>query len=225
MPKIRVHSLAHVHYQHPDLKTATQFLTDFGFRETQRTSNPTRIYYRGSGTQPYVYVAEQSPDSDRHFLGATWNVESAHDLDIAASLQCSVTGVVNSGGPGGGSEVTLKDPVGFAVSFIHGQKLAEELPHDVQRQETNFPDHKPRLGRFLRFQHGPSDVHKLGHYGIMVPQAKFAEVVAFYQDLINLVDSDTNFNLETGEDQLKFMHIDKGKEYSDHHVCPHHLSA
>jgi hypothetical protein len=59
----------------------------------------------------------------------------------------------------------------------------------------------------------------------MVPQAKFTEVLAFYQDLINLVDSDTTFNPETGEDQLKFMHIDKGKEYSDHHVCPPHLSA
>jgi hypothetical protein len=218
MPKVRVHSLAHVHYQHPDLQAETQFLVDFGFRETQRTSNPTRVYYRGFGTQPYIYVAEQSPDSERHFMGATWNVESAHDLDVAASLECAVTGVVKNEGPGGGSVVTLKDPVGFAVSFIHGQKLLPELPRTTQDQEINFPDRKPRLGRFHRFQHGPSDVHKLGHYGLMVPRAKFAEVVAFYQDLINIVDSDTNFNPETGEDQLKFMHIHKGKEYSDHHV-------
>jgi hypothetical protein len=39
-----------------------------------------------------------------------------------------VTGVANSESPGGGSEVTLKDPVGFAVSFIYGQTLAAELP-------------------------------------------------------------------------------------------------
>lgn len=62
--------------------------------------------------------------------------------------------------------VTLKDPVGFAVSFIHGQKLPLELPHTTQDQEINFPDRKPRLGE----------------YGLIVPPAKFAEVVAFSQD-------------------------------------------
>jgi hypothetical protein len=61
-------------------------------------------------------------------MGATWNVEPAHDLDIAASLECAVTGVVKNDRPSGGSVVTLKGPVGFAVSFIHGQKPAPELP-------------------------------------------------------------------------------------------------
>jgi hypothetical protein len=219
MPKIRVHSLAHVHYQHPDLESETRFLTDFGFKEVERVTNPTRVYYRGFGTQPYIYVAEQSPDSDRHFVGATWNVESAQDLAVAAGLPCAITGILKNEGPGGGSVVTLKDPVDFAVSFMHGQKQVPELPRTTRGEEVNFPDRKPRLGRFHRFEQGPSDVHKLGHYGFMVPQAKFAEVVSFYQDLMNVVDSDTNFNPETGEDQLKFMHIDKGKEYSDHHVC------
>jgi hypothetical protein len=32
------------------LQAETQFLVDFDFRETQRTSNPTRVYYRGFGT-------------------------------------------------------------------------------------------------------------------------------------------------------------------------------
>jgi hypothetical protein len=84
-------------------------------------------------------------------MGATWNVEPAHDLDIPASLECAVTGVVKNDRPSGGSVVTLKGPVGFAVSFIHGQKPAPELPCTTQ-------------------------------------------------------------------DRLKFMHIDEGKEYSDHHV-------
>src|SRR6202035_789777 len=88
-----------------------------------------------------------------------------------------------------GSEVTLKGPVGFAVSFIYGQTLVAELP-TMSKAERLIS----MTGNFVL--EGSSDlntdramfIHKLGHYGIMVLQAKFAEVVDFYQDLINLVD-------------------------------------
>jgi len=65
--KIRVSSLVYVHYQHPDLNQALAFFDDFGMIEKQRLDNKT--YLRGYGTQPYIYIAEYSPDGKRHLIG------------------------------------------------------------------------------------------------------------------------------------------------------------
>lgn len=217
-PKIQVDCLANVSYQHPDIAKAHQFLCDFGLKEVHRSENPTRIYYRGFGSQPYLYKAEQSPDASRHFLGATWLVKSRAELDIAAALPTAITSVVGHDGPGGGETVTVTDPLGFPVHFIHGQTLLPALPHSHDQRPTNFADEKKRFGVFQRFRQGPSEVHKLGHYGHAVPQDRLAEMVKFYTSIMNLAVSDAVYDPQSGADETVFFHIDKGLEWSDHHV-------
>ena len=56
-PQVQINRLASVHYLHPDLVKAHQFLLDFGMTVVERSE--TKIYYRGYGIDPYVYVAEQ----------------------------------------------------------------------------------------------------------------------------------------------------------------------
>jgi hypothetical protein len=220
--KIKVLRLAHVHYQHPDLDKAASFLEDFGLIENNRT--PSRIYYRGIGVQPYIYVAEKSPDSQRHFLGGTWVVESAKDLQKAASHPGS-SEIKPNDGPGGGQVVTIVDPNGFNVSFIHGQTFRNDNPEDLSyiREEavgiaSNTSLQKPRKGNFRRFKQGASPVAKLGHYGYMVPEENYQRTMDWYTSIMNLKPTDAIYNPETGEDETCFNHIDLGETFTDHHV-------
>lgn len=225
--KVKVIRLAHVVYQHPDLEKALSFLFDFGFVEEHRTAN--RVYLRGYGIQPFVYVVEQSPDDRRHFIGGYWVVDTFGDLEKAASNPGAST-IQDSEAPGGGKVVTVTDPNGFTVGFVHGQKLREsdavhghlELEHDPL---FNTIDNKPRRGVFRRFKQGPSPVHKLGHYGFVVPASKFESTLSWYLSLINLKPSDIVFNPETGKDETIFNHIDLGQTYTDHHVRRNELGG
>ncbi|KIW10921.1 hypothetical protein PV08_10220 [Exophiala spinifera] len=215
--KVRVIRLAHVVYQHPDLDRALKFLFDFGLVEEHRTD--TRVYLRGYGVQPFIYVAEKSPDSKRHFLGGFWAVESEEEFKKAASKP-NASSVQNIDGPGGGKFVTIDDPHGFKVGFVYGQKLRKaDRPPPLEKTEPVFngAEEKPRLGAWRRFQRGASPVHKLGHYGFMVPASTFESSRDWYTDLMNLKASDAVFDPRTGKDETCFLHIDLGSEYTDHH--------
>ncbi|KAL4861561.1 hypothetical protein BDV12DRAFT_203881 [Aspergillus spectabilis] len=216
--KINVVRLGFVHYQHPDLEKIDRFLVDFGLI---KVSQGKRSYYRGYGVDPYIYVAEQSPNGTRAFVSAAWVVESAQDLEVAAALP-NASAVENNEGPGGGQIVSLKDPNNFIVSFIYGQKLREKEPQAsfARHSRENAPNlalKKQRRGDFRRFNKGPSLVHKLGHYGFIVPKNKYRPTYDFYMSLINLKPSDAVYDPATGEDKTCFIHIDRGEEFSDHH--------
>lgn len=219
MAQVRVTRLASVHYQHPDLEKVLQFYSDFGLIEERRT--PDKVYLRGFGVDPYIYVAEQSSDAKRHFVGGYWVVSSEEDLKKAASHP-GASAIYDNDGPGGGKVVTVRDPCGFLVGFVFDQRLRI---HDgtvglleQTSPTTNSPFDKPRKGNVRRFHNAPSPVHKLGHYGYVVPRSKFRETLDWYHRLMNLKPTDTVYDPETLEDETTFNHIDLGDEYTDHHV-------
>lgn len=216
---IRVTSLAHVHYAHPDLDKAICFLQDFGLVVEATVDGKT--YLRGYGEQPFVYVAEQSTDGRRHFRGGYWVAESRADLERAAANPAAVSEIEESSAPGGGEVVRLRDPWGFLVGFVHGQRLREaEGPKRLEEKETaaNEAVSKNRKGVFRRFQHGASPIHKLGHYGILVPKDQLDAAMRWYYGTMNLKPTDYVVDPETKAVDSVFNHIDLGKEYTDHHV-------
>ncbi|OAP58468.1 hypothetical protein AYL99_07558 [Fonsecaea erecta] len=218
LKQVRVVRLAHVVYQHPDLEKSLSFLSDFGFVEEHRT--PDRVYLGGYGIQPFLYVAERSPDDQKHFVGGYWVVDRLEDLEAAAARP-GASPIQDSDAPGGGKVVTVEDPNGFKVGFVYGQMLKEKEgpapPLETTAPVPNGALDKPRKGRFRRFKTGPSPLHKLGHYGFIVPGSKFESTLAWYRDLMNLKPTDAVFNPATGKDQTCFLHIDLGPEYTDHH--------
>jgi hypothetical protein len=221
MKKIHVTSLAHVHYQHPDLERALVFFNDFGLIETEQIYS--KAFLRGSGGQPYIYVAEQSPDEKRHFIGAYWNAASLQDLQNATTLP-NASQIEDNEGPGGGKVVRVTDPHGFVVGFVYGQMMRSIHKEDLQLElltsdpHSNTATEKPRKGPTRRFQHGPSPVHKLGHFGISVPKARYRETMDWYMNILNLKPTDAIFDPKTKEELTCFTHIDLGPEYTDHHV-------
>ncbi|KAI9736302.1 MAG: hypothetical protein M1834_001188 [Cirrosporium novae-zelandiae] len=211
--KVQLDHVAHVHYQHPDLAKTHRFLLDFGLTSVLET--PTRIYYSGFGAQPYIYVAEQSPNSDRAFVGGAWVVKSYADLELAAGLP-NASEIQEADGPGGGKVVIVKDPNGFEMRLLHGQEPRQaETPE--QLSEANTASKKPRKGAFVRIKPSPCKVHKLGHYGYCVKHTVFQDTLKWYTSHFNMSLTDVVYDPSLGMDTTCFYHIDKGVEYTDHH--------
>ena len=217
-PKIQLQRLLATHYEHPNLEKAHKFFIDFGLIEAQRSDD--KIYYRGFGQDPYIYVAEKGVGGRAAFLGGIWVVASPADLETASKLP-NASPVQSSSAPGGGDYVKLIDPTGISMTLVHGVQSRPQPEQDAEKPEeqvVNSWDLKPRKGRFLRPSKGPSKVHKLGHYGIMVERSKWEQTVQWYENLFNLTTSDIVYEPNSGKDFMCFVHIDLGADYTDHHV-------
>jgi hypothetical protein len=75
--QIRLVRLSHMGYQHPDFAIISHFLQDFGMHIVKQTE--AKIWWRGYGDQPYVYVVEKG--EEMKFLGGAFEVESYADLE------------------------------------------------------------------------------------------------------------------------------------------------
>ncbi|KAF2815544.1 Glyoxalase/Bleomycin resistance protein/Dihydroxybiphenyl dioxygenase [Mytilinidion resinicola] len=209
-PKIKILRLAHVYYKHKNIAAAEQFLKDFGFLETERVGK--KIFYRGYGSDPFVYCAEEGEEDE--FGGTGCVVESMADLELATKTIETASPIYDLKTPGGGKCVTIKDPVdGWPMHLVFGQTPVEPSA-EFGYLDFNFPDVKPRKNKFQRFEKGPAIVHKIGHFGMCV--TNFAKTYEFYTTKFNFVASDLQHEGD-GVNVLAFMHIDLGEEFTDHH--------
>jgi len=210
--KIKLVRIAHVYYTHKDLAIAREFLIDFGF--TVVSDEGSAIYFRGYGTEPFVYCAQLG--SENSFAGAAFVVESLADLDLAAATLPRATPVHDSPAPGGGKRVTFYDSVdGFPMHLVYGQTPVEKTS-SFPELDYNFPETKHRsVNHTQRFKKGPAPVHKLGHFGCCVTD--FAKAFEFYTTKFNLKPSDIIYG-QDGKDHSVFLHLDRGMEAVDHHT-------
>jgi len=210
--KIQLVRIAHVYYTHKDLDSEHQFLLDFGFSVAQRTEDT--IYYRGYGTEPFLYCATKGPENT--FGGTAWVVESMADLELATSLP-NATPIHDSDAPGGGKRVTFYDEVDkYPFHLVYGQ-TAVEMTETFPELAYNFPNSKHRpVNQTQRFKKGPAPIHKLGHFGLCVTD--YNKAYEFYTKNFNLKPSELVYAPNTKEDITTFLHLDRGKEMVDHHA-------
>jgi hypothetical protein len=150
MPKVSITRIAHVNYRYQDLDKAHTFLLDFGLIEVDRRQG--RIYYRGYGTDPFVFCAEKANEDE--FAGAAFAVDSLEDLELAASL-CSGSTVQDFDAPGGGKIVSLRDPTNkFPFHFIYGQRQVSYNADKEYRGTRPFNYVREGETRFLRLHQG-----------------------------------------------------------------------
>ena len=121
--KIKLVRIAHVYYKHKNFEKQQQFLEDFGFFEAKR-SNDT-IYYRGLGTEPFLYVLQAGEQDE--FGGAAFVVESYQDLVKASKTLPNASDIYELvDAPGRGLCVTFRDPIDdFPFHLVYGQTPAE----------------------------------------------------------------------------------------------------
>lgn len=171
------------------------------------------IYYRGYGTEPFIYCAKKGTEDT--FGGTAWVVDSISDLELATSLP-GATPIHDSDAPGGGKRVTFYEPVDNCPwHLVYGQE-AVEMAQTFSELSYNFPTSKHRpVNQTQRFKKGPAPVHKIGHFGLCVTDYNTA--FGFYLENFNFKPSEVIFNPDTKSDITTFLHLDRGSEWVDHH--------
>lgn len=213
MTPIKLLRTAFVVYQHVDLVNAKKFCLDFGFQIAHETQD--EIYFRGYGCEPFIYHLKRG--SKAAFVSAAYVVESFSELERAQQVT-GATAIEPLASPGGGFSVTLTDPQGFQIQLVHGQQERTPNPPYLERLTVNYEDAKPRKGRFQRFTPGPAPVHRWGHYGVTYDAdlVGYTRMYDWYTTVIGLAPSDLVHR--DGKPITCFFHIDRRKEYSDHHA-------
>lgn len=117
----------------------------------------TEIWYRGYGTDNYVYYASKG---EKKFLGGAFEVASREHLDKAAQLPGASQVKELKDAPGGGYMVTVPDPEGFPLNLLFGQQpvSSNSNPNVLP---VNYGIDKNRVRKFQRFSTGPAAVHKV----------------------------------------------------------------
>ncbi|KAJ5869916.1 hypothetical protein N7455_004857 [Penicillium solitum] len=211
--RIQLLKTAFVVYNHADLDKAREFLVDFGLQVAFERPGE-EIYFKGYGTEPYVYVARKADKSS--FGGAAYVVDSPAELEKAQKAPGASAVAQLEERAGGGQQVTLTDPFGHKVHLISGWEEKEKEPMELERLVVNYEDEKPRKGRFQRFKPGPAPVHRWGHYGVTYPEGEYQTIYDWYTQTLSLATSDIVYK---GDNPITcFFHIDRGLEYADHHA-------
>ena len=215
---IRLIKTAFVVYYHADFEAAKTFFLDFGLQIQEENSDS--IFFRGYGEEPFVYHLKRSPQgAPSTFGGAAYVVSSYSELECATKVP-GASSISQLSAPGGGSIVTLTDPSGHLVHLVHGQNLRVSDSLDLERLTVNYeqPAAKPRKGRFHRFHPGkPAPVYRWGHYGVTYDPkvTTYRKMYEWYTQVIGLAASDL---VECDGGTITcFFHVDRAKEYSDHH--------
>jgi catechol 2,3-dioxygenase-like lactoylglutathione lyase family enzyme len=208
-PTARATDLAHLVFERPDLERAEDFLSDFGLLLAERTRDALTL--RGTAPSPYAYRVHRGPRA--RFVGAGFTVRTREELERLSRVD-GASPIERSPHPGGGQQVTLRDPSGFAIEVVHGRAAARPIPTRAPIAFNVGPT-RPRVNDTQRPPVEPPDVIRLGHYVIEV--ADFQATCAWYTQHLGLIPSDVQV-LPDGSPVVAFLRLDLGDTPADHHT-------
>jgi hypothetical protein len=209
--KGRAISLAFLRWQKKSLAQTERFWRDFGF--TVVRSGPDGLVARGTGTAPYIAVAEAGPE-DR-FLGAAFQMSADTDLGV---YECEFGGRWLAAGelPLRARGIEIQDPSGRPVWLL--QDCAEVPPlatREPVSAMTNTAARAPRVNATVRTPIEPARVVRLGH--LVLQTVDFPSMARWYMRVLGLIPTDVQY-LADGSPCLAFMRLDLGAQPADHHT-------
>lgn len=222
-PIAKVTDIIFVRFQLRDLEKQAAYLDDFGMTQVQKSDDA--IYYRGTGSDAYIYAAEKG-DSDA-FIAAGYEVATRQELEALAESQGAV--IEDGDALMGGQVVRLCDPDGLGIEIYHGVTKIDPIDESVP--VLNSGKQKNRLNETQRFGHGaaewsmdkeghmryalPSSVMRLGHTALNVKDGPSS--IKWYHDVLGMIVSD---NIITPDGMVggAFIRCDNGDMPSDHHT-------
>lgn len=206
MSIIRIEDIAHVRFTAPDLVEMRRFLNDFGLICEEVGG---RLYARGEDGRAFLHVTEPGEPG---FRAVGLRAETVEDLQrLAAAEGVPVEPITE---PGGGWIVRLRDPDGFGVEVVAGQKWNAPGPPfaDPPRNTSN---QRSRFGELVRLSAGPAHVHRIGHCVLNVSDFRKSE--RWYKDRFGFLTSD-EVEAAPGAALGAFMRCDRGEKPTDHHT-------
>jgi len=205
---ISVEDVLWVRYAAPDLDLMEAFLADFGLQVADRTA--AALFMRGFGPNPVDHVTIKG---EARGIGFAFKAKSLEDLWTLAREFNAV--VETRSEPGGGQVVRINDPDGNQIEVVHGQAT-----HQTSLSRPPFffnpATGRTRYNNTVRTKAQPSQVLRFGH--VALHTARFAQMRAFYQDVLGMRVSDSYHIEQPGNTIASFMHCGLGKQFVDHHT-------
>ncbi len=210
-PLIKVHDLAWLEFQKPDLVRAEAFAHAFGFTTVSRGGD--ELLLRGSDAGAPCVLIRRGVRS--RFGGAAFLAADEADVRRLATAN----GTEPRGLPDaiGGLAVNLTDPSGMPVRVVAGTRQLPAMP--AQSAVTfNFGAEVLRANAVQRPARQPARVQRLGH--VVLQTTKYRETLNWYLDQLGMIVSDFLFfpgQRDRGP-TMSFIRCDRGQTPADHHT-------
>jgi hypothetical protein len=210
-PLIKVHDIAWLEFEKPDLVRAEAFAKAFGFATVQRTTEELQL--RGTDAGAPCLVVRRGPRS--RFVGIALTAQDEADVRRLADAMGAPTRSLPENI--GGLSVDVVDPSGVPVHVIAGTHALPILPpqtphilnlgHDLLR--TNATQRPPRM---------PARVQRLGH--VVLQSTTYLQTLNWYLNNLGMIVSDFLFfpgQRDRGP-TMSFIRCDRGDTPTDHHT-------
>ena len=209
-PVIKVHDLAWLEFEKPNLDQAEAFAHAFGFSTALRT--PDALQLRGTDPGAPCVLIRQGRS---RFVGPAFRAaDSADVLRLAQATGATATKLPESVG---GLSVELTDPTGLAVRVVSDTDDLAAL-RGQEPLELNFGHASPRANSTQRAPREPAKVQRLGH--VVLQTTKYLESLNWYLQHLGLIVSD--FLYYPGQRErgpvMSFIRCDRGATPTDHHT-------
>jgi len=209
-PVVKVHDLAWLEFEKPNLDRAEAFAHAFGFSTALRT--PDALQLRGTDPGAPCVLIRQGWS---RFVGPAFRAtDSADVLRLAEATGATATKLPESVG---GLSVELTDPTGLAVRVVSDTDDLAALCGQ-EPLELNFGHASPRANSTQRAPREPAQVQRLGH--VVLQTTKYLESLNWYLQHLGLIVSD--FLYYPGQrvrgPVMSFIRCDRGATPTDHHT-------
>ncbi|MGB6207770.1 VOC family protein [Mycobacterium sp.] len=210
-PVIKVHDIAWLEFEKPDLTRAEAFAHAFGFATVLRTGSELQL----RGTDPGAPCVLIRRGETTRFRGMAF---TAHDeADLLRLADATGTRMQPLPEPIGGLTVDLVDPSGVPVHAVAGMHRLDTLP--AQTPHTfNFGEDLNRVNATQRPSRTPTTVQRLGH--VVLQSTSYTKALNWYLDNLGMIVSDFQFfpgQRDRGP-TFSFIRCDRGSTPVDHHT-------
>jgi catechol 2,3-dioxygenase-like lactoylglutathione lyase family enzyme len=210
-PVIKVHDVAWLEFQKPDLVRAEAFAHAFGFTTVSRTGDELQLRGTDAG-EPCVIIRRGATP---RFLGTAFRAGDEADVRRLANASGTATRALPE--TVGGVAADLVDPSGMPVHIVAGTRQLDALPSQPT-QTFNVGSELRRINAVQRPPRVPARVQRLGH--VVLQTTKYLESLNWYLDNLGMIVSDFLFypgQRDRGP-TMSFIRCDRGQTPADHHT-------
>jgi Glyoxalase/Bleomycin resistance protein/Dioxygenase superfamily len=210
-PVIKVHDLAWLEFEKPDLSRAEAFAHAFGFATVLRTDSELQLRGTDAGA-PCVIIRR---GATTRFRGMAFTAQD--EADVLRLANATGAQALPLSDTIGGLSVDLVDPSGIPVHVVAGTHKLDAQP--AQTPHTfNFGDDLNRVNATQRPPRAPATVERLGH--VVLQSTKYLTALNWYLDNLGMIVSDFQFfpgQRDRGP-AFSFIRCDRGSTPADHHT-------
>ena len=211
-PIIKVHDVAWLEFEKPDLSDAETFAHAFGFTTALRTDD--ELHLRGSDAGTPCLVIRRGPSA--RFVGPMF--AAADKSDVQRLADAAGAGVRALPETLGGVAVDLLEPSGLQVRVAYGMRELAALPAQQPHHEFNFGHDMVRVNATRRPPRVPAWIQRLGH--VVWQTTDYLQTLNWCLEHLGLIVSDfcyDSFKRER-EPVMSFNRCDRGATPADHHT-------